>query len=463
MRRCALIAMILLAACAPGPERDADEDVYLARVVAAYGLRPLPTKPFEVNAKFRLGQALFFDPVLSGNRDISCATCHLIGRGLSDALPASIGTGGTGLGEARRLPPGRPAQPRNAPDLWNRDNSSITAMFWDGRAEALDPVRRGFRTPLGDRLPNGFENLMAVQAIFPLTQADEMLGLPGDVAPDTLPPAHAGRTNELAAAAAHLDEPERTLAVLHLLPRRLLGPPDEAPAPWQESYRTLFRAAYPDLPSGAVSIAEIGNALAHFEEIAFATRDAPWDKYLAGDKTAIGAEAKRGALLFFGKAGCAVCHSGPLFSDFGYYSVGVPAFGPGYDGNGTDTGRYRATGRSEDRYKFRTPPLRNVTLTSPYFHSGSTATLIEAIRQHLHPLASADRYDESGGMMMTTAEIDAVSPVLTIRRQLNDADIAALVAFLQTLEDPATTYTDRIIPKAVPSGLPIAALSASSG
>jgi cytochrome c peroxidase len=459
MRRGALIVAILLAACAPELDSGADEDIYLAHVVAAYGLRPLPTKPFTETAKFRLGQALFFDPLLAGNRDISCATCHLIGRGLSDELSASIGSGGTGLGEARRLPPGRPVQPRNAPDLWNRDNNSVTAMFWDGRAEARDPLPHGFHTPLGDRLPDGFENLMAAQAIFPLTQADEMLGLPGDAAPDTLPPSHAGRPNELAAAADGLVEPERTLAVLRLLARRLVGEAGEPAAPWQESYRELFRAAYPGLPVEDVSIVEIGNALAHFEEIAFATRDAPWDKYLAGDKAAIGAHAKRGALLFFGKAGCAVCHSGPLFSDFGFHGVGVPASGPGYDDSGTDAGRHRATARPEDRYKFRTSPLRNVTLTAPYFHNGSVATLEKAIRQHLDPLAHADRYNESGGMMMTPAVIDAVSPILTIRRPFDDAEIAALIAFLHALEDPASAYVARIIPEVVPSGLPVAAVA----
>ena len=108
-------------------------DLFLQHIIRAYDLRPLPTKAFEETEKYKLGRALFFDPILSGNRDVSCATCHLLNRGTSDGLPVSLGTGGAGLAEDRILSPKRAQQPRNALDLWNRDNNRVRRMFWDGR------------------------------------------------------------------------------------------------------------------------------------------------------------------------------------------------------------------------------------------------------------------------------------------------------------------------------------------
>ena len=91
---------------------------------------------------------------------------------------------------------------------------------------------------------------------------------------------------------------------------------------------------------------------------------------MASDASVISDRAKSGAILFFGKAKCAVCHSGPLFSDFEFHALAVKQTGPGVDLTGEDLGRYHATNDTKDRFKFRTPPLRNVTLTAPYFHDG---------------------------------------------------------------------------------------------
>lgn len=454
--RCTLgILLFWLVASSAYAATEVPYDLFLQRIIRAFDLRPLPTKPFEETEKFKLGRALFFDPILSGNRDVSCGTCHLIGHGTSDGLAFSIGTGGSGLGKNRLLPDGRAQQPRNALDLWNRDNNWVKSMFWDGRVEVLDPVRRTFRSPLGEHLPEGFDNVMAVQALFPLAREDEMLGVSGDRSPSDLPRPHKDQVNELAAQTAHLEGSARIEAVLELVMERLLGRKGAANQPWHAEYRARFRAAYPDVDVEDLSIVHVGNALSHFEEVAFATRQTPWDAYLKGDRTTIGPAAKKGAFLFFGKARCAVCHKGPLFSDFQFHSIGVRDFGPGFDGTGSDLGRYAATGRPEDRYKFRTPPLRNVTLTPPYFHNGSAATLDEAVRQHLDPLYYADKYEESGAFTMKLDQIEAISPVLAARVRLSDDEIEALISFLQTLEDSGLSNMGQIIPAAVPSGLPV--------
>ena len=81
-----------------------------------------------------------------------------------------------------------------------------------------------------------------------------------------------------------------------------------------------------------------------------------------------------------------------MLSDFEFYSIGVPRFGYGFDGSGLDTGRYRVTEDPDDMFKFRTPPLRNVSRTAPYFHNGSEQSLEKAVELHLNPYVNANRY-----------------------------------------------------------------------
>ena len=153
----------------------------LERVIASRGLEPLEALPLVTSPKFRLGQMLFFDPILSGTRDVACATCHLLGRGTSDGVALSVGVNAAGLAEERR-PLGAPrVHPRNSMDLWNRGHPSVRNMFWDGRvSETEAPVSR-FQTPMGDYLPDGIESVLAAQALFPLAGEEEMLGLPATV------------------------------------------------------------------------------------------------------------------------------------------------------------------------------------------------------------------------------------------------------------------------------------------
>ena len=426
-------------------------EVYLRRVVLDLGLRALPTKEFVETDKFRLGQALFFDPILSGERDVACATCHLVERGTSDGLRRSIGAGGVGIAELRELPSGRPRQPRNALDLWNRDNNRVHTMLWDGAVEVIDTPQQRFRTPVGTMLPPGFENLMAVQSVFPLTRTDEMLGLSGHGSAGTLPNGHANKENEIAVAGAGVPEAERILSVFEAVMERLLGGVGSA-EPWKQTYRQLFIRAYPG--EQTFGIAHVGNALAHFIELAFPTRETPWDIYLGGASTAISLDAKRGAFVFFGKGRCVVCHEGPLFSDFGFHSVGVPNRDPA-SSDEEDFGRYVVTGNPSDKFLFRTPPLRNATISSPYFHNGYARSLEDAILQHLDPLRYADRYSTSGGHLMSAEQIAAVSPLLFPPVHLAPRELLDLIAFIQALTDQNALAVSQVVPAAVPSGLPI--------
>jgi cytochrome c peroxidase len=460
LARLVLLASLILPASGVVHAQDASViDPVLQKVIRVFDVRPLPTKDFEETSKFQLGRSLFFDPILSGNRDASCSTCHLIDRGTSDGAQFSSGTGASGLGPNRKLAEGRPQQPRNSLDLWNRDNNSVRSMFWDGRIEVIDPARRIFRSPLGNLLPSGFENIMAVQAVFPLVRADEMLGLPGDRSDRSLPDPHADRPNELALNPESLDAPSHISAVHNGIILRLLGPQFGSEHEWQEQYRRMFAEAFPNSTFDDYSIVQVGNALAHFIEIAFATRSTPWDDYVSGNQDAISLEAKRGALIFFGKGKCAVCHNGPLFSDFNFHSIGVKNHGPGIRGNGKDLGRYLQTEKEADKYRFRTPPLRNVTLTAPYFHNGSSPSLQDVINQHLNPLRFADQYKQSGEFLMDLEQIESVSGVLLPPPILSDLEITHLIEYLKSLEDVSSLDDPRIVPNSVPSGLPVVSRS----
>jgi len=399
MKSAGLIATLTVCSL-PLPSAFAiDNDALLQKIIVANDLRPLATKPFEVTSKYRLGQALFFDPILSGNRDTSCATCHVFEHGTSDGLAMSIGPGGASNGSESASVDGSNLHPRNSLDLWNRDNRTVTAMFWDGRVELLDPKLRRYRSPMDDALPHGVQNLLAVQALFPLVTRDEMLGGNHDPRPGSSKSGSNNLVNELVLNSEGLSGHLRIQAVHKSIMIRLIGSEGSARSELQEAYIELFIEAYPDVKR-RFTIVDAVNAIAHFEEFAFLTRETPWDKYLAGDNKAISDDEKAGGVIFFGKGRCSICHSGPLFSDFRYHAIGVRQTGSGVNVGGSDYGRYNVTDNPDDMYKFRTPPLRNVTLTAPYFHDGGAATLHEAIAQHLDPYRFVTNVIALRGQMM---------------------------------------------------------------
>ena len=450
----AVVVIALALVVAARRQQESDLDARLQKIIRIYGLSPLKVRHYYADPEMLLGQALFFDPILSGDRDVSCSTCHLLRYGLSDGLPRSIGVGGVGFGASRRLMRGIAIHPRRALDLWNRDNNAVSSFFWDGHVEVLDSTKRVFRSPLGDQLPTGFQNAMAVQSVVPITVPDEMLGRYGDRSSSYLPASQRNRRNDLVVSAQYRSVADMMKSVYAQLLKRLLGI-NERPEVWQTDYRTMFGQAYPSKPIKQISIIDVGNAISHFEEMAFAANASAWDQYLAGDANAISHNAKIGAIIFYGKGRCAACHAGPLFSDFKYHGVGIFSK---MIVNGkliNDYGRGMVTGIADDRYKFRTPPLRNVTRRPLYFHDGSTSGLAQAIVRHLNPLENANGYKANGAFAMDREQIQSVSPILIDRITLSDAEIDNLIAFLRTLESQSRTV-DQIIPDRVPSGMSFA-------
>lgn len=381
-------------------------DAQLRIVIKRQWLAPLPLKDYVRGPKFRLGEALFHDQRLSGHVDRSCATCHR--RELATADGAALEPR---LDVASELSPEVPA--RNVPDLWNRDHNHVSTMLWDGRLEVTKAIDKGRLVSPEGLSTTGFENLMALQSVRPIYIPAEMLGEPGP-------------SNDLAPAATTGFKPDDVLARVSSL--LIAGEAEETAS--GEGYWALFRDSYGLATAEDVRPSHLGNALAHYIEIEFQSRNTPWDRYLAGDLTALTEKQKRGALLFYGIGKCAVCHSGDVFSDFGFHSVGVPD-----NRENKDLGRYYATGEVEDRFLFRTPPLRNVTLTAPYFHNGQAETLADAIQQHLNPYRFIRAYAESGEHLMELAEVEAISPVLSATAQLTNEQVLLLASFLSSLED----------------------------
>jgi cytochrome c peroxidase len=232
-------------------------------------------------------------------------------------------------------------------------------------------------------------------------------------------------------------------------------------------YRQLFQVAYPDVPLEGLGFQHAANALAAFQVEAFTLVNSPWDRYLAGDDEALSTQAKQGALLFYGPAGCAACHSGPLLSDQQFHNLGVPQYGPGRDDFAPlDYGRYHATGDPADRFAFRTPPLRNVTLTGPWLHNGAYGDLEDVVRHHLDPAGSLRAYNGrqlppalQAAMQHSDVTLDNILASLDPRLQqpptLSNREVRLLLAFLESLTDPTATELDALLPNQVPSGLPV--------
>ena len=205
-------------------------------------------------------------------------------------------------------------------------------------------------------------------------------------------------------------------------------------------YQRLFSRAF----GGAAPVTEgnLGRALAAFQRTLVAS-NAPFDRYMRGDSTPLSADEQRG-LERFQSVGCVNCHRGPMFSDFTPHVLAVP-----------DNPKLGAsdTGVSQT-YAFRTPSLRNVSITAPYMHNGIFSTLDQVI--DFYERISGGRGGRGGGRaggrgvnpQVGRDQIDALARQLNMRgRSQRD-----LVAFLRALTDP---QFDRTIPARVPSGLPV--------
>ncbi|HKJ92831.1 MAG TPA: cytochrome c peroxidase [Longimicrobiales bacterium] len=367
------------------------------------GLAPMPTQPVRpaedplLPERVSLGRLLFFDRILSGQKDVACSTCHLPRFAFTDARQFPVGAGATGLGPARTepAPPPLRVMPRNAPSVMNvglygrksREPSVNGTMFWGGDAFGIED-----------------------QVLAPMAADNEMRGL----------------------AYPRAEALDSVLARLRAIP----------------GYVARFAAAYPDVArlyggdaARLISPNTLRRAIAaYLRELI--TPDAPIDRFLAGREQALDDAQKRGLDLFIGKAGCVACHDGPLLSDFSMHVLGTPQEGLGRDTTpGEDLGWGEHGGTP---YAFRTPPLRQVARTAPYFHAGTAATLEDV-------LAFKNRGVSARDVVPNTALDTLVRPL-----GLSAPELADLRAFLDVLTDSITSLDPLFQPPdSVPSGLEV--------
>lgn len=236
--------------------------------------------------KVELGKQLYFDPRLSIDNTVSCASCHDPAKGWSNGEQFATGIRGQKGG-------------RNSPTIINSGYQHF--QFWDGRAIQLEG-----------------------QALGPIQNPIEM-----------------GLT---------LEELEKRLNSI-------------------EGYVRQFQKVFGKKPNSA----DVARAIAAFERTIL-SGNAPYDQYKSGDESALSESAARGRKVFFNKANCSACHSGPNFSDGGFHNIGV-----GMDEEKPDPGRFAVTKLEGDRGAFKTPTLREIARTAPYMHDGSLKTLEEVV------------------------------------------------------------------------------------
>lgn len=317
--------------------------------------------------RIQLGANLYFDTRLSGSGGTACNSCHVSTTNFQDSLPASS--------PDRSAPNDSPLTFRNTPSLVNVSYSPV--VRWDGsHVDLVEALALPFAEPN--------MNLSHLP--------------PGD------------ETNDVGGA---------KVALKAKLSEELPG------------YAPLFQSAF-GLDVSTAPVDEVWRAtgtalLAYVSTVN--SRDAPFDRWNAGDDDAIGEDAVRGFELFRGKAGCAACHSGAFFTDFRFHNVSTSP--PDAEGNRPDEGRYLVSGAASDRGAFLTPTLRQVYDTGPYFHNGSQGNLRALIRFLASAAVTSDPLHDSA--------FDT-PPTLT------EGEISDLVAFLRALRaenvDPGITpYT----------------------
>lgn len=362
----------------------------------------------EAITSVELGRLLFWDPILSGGRDTSCATCHHPDFAYADGRELSLGTGSVGLGPDRVDRSGGriPVVKRNSPTVLNTAYNGLERGRRRRQQSLVDPLAvDAARAPMfWDRRVRSLET----QALEPLKALEEMRGntFPEGVAVDSV------------------------VARLRRVPE----------------YVTLFREAFG--PSATIDASRVAIAISEFER-SLVAMNSPFDRFRAGDSSALTPQQRRG-MDEFDDAGCESCHDGLMFSDFDLESEGV-----------ADHSLLALPDTGAGRFRFRTPSLRNVALTAPYMHNGTLATLPDVLRfydegrsRNPNVLDRGPRDGNRNGNAGGPGDGPRVAVLSGQFRRvddMSDQEMADIIAFLGALTDE--NY-DRRIPARVPSGLP---------
>ncbi|MGJ8658544.1 MAG: cytochrome-c peroxidase [Cellulophaga fucicola] len=342
--------------------QKAEEDILQENITSLYGslealqlplendLNNIPNDPKNplTPEKVALGKLLFHETGLAlnpikeiGTNTYSCASCHHSAAGFQSGNLQGIGEGGFGYGtkgETRHmsidyLETDLDVQPIKSPSILNTAYQKV--MLWNGQfgGTAENTGTESNWTPNTPKEKNnlGFEGI-EIQAI--------------------------------AGLGVH-----RLLIDIDFLENN--------------GYKTMFDAAFPDTEeSNRYSTINAGLAIAAYERIVLASK-APFQEWLRGDKNALSSNELKGANLFFGKAECYQCHSGPGLNKTGFYAIGMKDLDQNSShiliDEATKKGRGGFTGKTEDNYKFKIPTLYNLKDATNFGHGGSFTSIKEVI------------------------------------------------------------------------------------
>ncbi|HEY9435724.1 MAG TPA: cytochrome c peroxidase [Blastocatellia bacterium] len=390
-----------------------------------------------------LGRLAFHDSLLGLNNDNSCAGCHAAPAGFGDTQSIAIGVENNNIVGPDRA---GPRNQRRAPMLLN--NVFYPRLMLNSRFASLsgDPFDNsdGFLFPAPEGLSLSFlPHLLTAQAFIPPTERSEMAGF-------------------------GLQVPITNDGIRAAVVQRLNA---------NSEYRRLFADIFIDVRNGGpITYEMLARAIAEFE-FSLTFSDAPIDKFARGNISAMSDSQKRGALLFFGRAGCVQCHavsgdSNEQFSDFKQHVIGLPQLFPtkgnvpfdGPDAN-EDFGLEQITGNPADRYAFRTSPLRNIKLQAAFFHNGAYTRLEDALRFHLDAISSARNYNRAQAGVDPDLRVGPIEPVLqridpllATPVTLTNDEFRWLLEFVRDgLQDPHATpeRLRQLIPDRLPSGRPL--------
>jgi cytochrome c peroxidase len=474
-----------LAKALPGGDRRAQSDSLLdqrlAEVLAVAGytgriestLKARLGRPIDP-ALADLGRLLFFDKILSLHNDNSCAGCHSPAFGFGDSQPMAIGVDNNGVVGPNRV---GPRNQRRSPLVAN--TIFYPALMWTPRFVALsgDPFdpSLGFKFPPPENIVYGEPTLLAAQGSLPSTELVEMAGFTGISAnPGPFGPRHFQFDDSHGQVLPAPDETGfHNFPIQAAVDKRLDFIPE-----YLEKFGQAFNEGGVTLPPGGITISMRRRAIAEFQSGLLAA-NAPLDRFARGNRAAMTRSQKRGALLFFGKAGCVHCHAvaGPsneMFSDFKPHRIGGPQLGTVF-GVGTGNLIFDGLGENEDfgfeqtegdpalRYTFRTAPLRNLKVAPAFFHNGAFGTLEAAIAHHLDIKNSLRNYDRRENSVTADHEgpfegiLDAgIDPLLERPIKLSRREFLDLVEFVRDgLFDERVLKFCEHLPASVPSGLPL--------
>jgi cytochrome c peroxidase len=361
--------------------------------------RRIPQPAAESTDQVELGRLLFWDPILSGDQDVACVTCHHPDLGYADGRQLSLGPGSVGLG------PDRVDESGGRIPVVKRNSQTVLNTVYNGLTRQRG--RRGF-----GRRGDGGQSPVFDHASAPMFWDIRIRSLEAQA----LEPIKA--LEEMRSSAYPEDEAvDSVVARLRTIPE----------------YGRLFQDAFGD---AGIDSQRLGTALAVFQRSLIAT-DSPVDRFRRGDRDALTDEERRG-MEEFDDVGCDRCHGGPLFTDFRLHAEGV-----------AENPLLAVPDTSRGRFRFRTPSLLNVALTAPYMHNGMLASLEDVLdfydngRSENPNVANRGQRRGGGGPPDVDGGFRRVD-------DMNDQQKADIVAFMKALT--AESF-DRTIPQTVPSGL----------